>query len=283
MTEITATTGSADFSVDGKTYQTYYVVYGDLKSASRRPLVGVHGGPGFSHHYLIIPVILYDQIGNGKSSHIRDAPKEFWNPGLFMDELENLLRHLGVQDDFDLLGHSWGGMLAGEFAGRRQPPGLKNLIIANSPASVDAMMKGFNDLLDKLPGGVAEIVRKNEEAGTLENVEYQDAVQVFQKKHLCDLDPWPEHLAESFEEYKKDQTVYLALWGTLEFQFNGNLKDWSIVDVLHKISVPTLLLTSPQDEIQPIAYTPFVTEIPKIKWVDIPGCSHVAMYEAPEK
>jgi pimeloyl-ACP methyl ester carboxylesterase len=54
-------------------------------------------------------VILYDQIGNGASSHRPDAPKEFWVPELFMDELDNLTKALGIYDDFDLLGQSWGG------------------------------------------------------------------------------------------------------------------------------------------------------------------------------
>lgn len=54
-------------------------------------------------------MILYDQIGGGSSSHIPDAPPEFWVPELFMDELDNLTKALGVQDDFDILGQSWGG------------------------------------------------------------------------------------------------------------------------------------------------------------------------------
>lgn len=57
-----------------------------------------------------IPVICYDQIGNGASTHLPNAPKEFWTPDLFMDELENLLKHLEISDNFDLVGQSWGGM-----------------------------------------------------------------------------------------------------------------------------------------------------------------------------
>lgn len=54
-------------------------------------------------------MILYDQIGNGASSHRPDAPKDFWVPELFMDEIDNLTKALGVQDDFDIIGQSWGG------------------------------------------------------------------------------------------------------------------------------------------------------------------------------
>ena len=59
-----------------------------------------------------IPIVLYDQIGNGASSHIKDKPDGFWTAELFMDELDNLLKHLGIRDNFDLLGHSWGGKSA---------------------------------------------------------------------------------------------------------------------------------------------------------------------------
>jgi pimeloyl-ACP methyl ester carboxylesterase len=56
-----------------------------------------------------IPVIFYDQIGNGASSHVQNAPPEFWAPELFMDQLDSLLGSLGIADNFDLLGNSWGG------------------------------------------------------------------------------------------------------------------------------------------------------------------------------
>ena len=56
-----------------------------------------------------IPVVFYDQIGNGESSHIKNKPDTFWRAELFMDELDNLLKKLEIYDNFELLGHSWGG------------------------------------------------------------------------------------------------------------------------------------------------------------------------------
>jgi len=56
-----------------------------------------------------IPVIFYDQIGNGEPSHCSGVPKQFWTPELFMEELDNLLHALEIYEDFDLLGQSWGG------------------------------------------------------------------------------------------------------------------------------------------------------------------------------
>lgn len=57
----------------------------------------------------------YDQIGTDTR---RDASKEFWTPGLFMDELDNLLSYLGISECFDLVGQSWGDVSNPETSGR---------------------------------------------------------------------------------------------------------------------------------------------------------------------
>ena len=101
--------GKAPFKVAGidRTCETWYKVYGDLKGSKRRPLVILHGGPGFSHHYLAsladlhtkfgIPLVFYDQLGNGLSTHLpeKNGDKEFWTIQLFIDEFNNLVKHLG--------------------------------------------------------------------------------------------------------------------------------------------------------------------------------------------
>ncbi|PPQ66527.1 hypothetical protein CVT26_009500 [Gymnopilus dilepis] len=285
--------GKIDFKVGSETYQTWYKTYGDVKNSKHRPLVLVHGGPGMSHHYLLphkiiyeklgIPLLFYDQIGNSASSHCPGVPESFWTPDLFMDELDNIIHALGLSDDFDLFGQSWGGMLVAQYAATRAPKGLKRLIIANSPASVPLMVKGFDVLLDKFPQEFKDIIRKHEEAGTYEDKEYQDATQVFYKKHICTNDPWPEELNTTLGCAISNPTVYRAMLGPSEFTVIGSLKDWSIVDILHKISVPTLLFSSPNDEIQEISVFPFFTKIPKIKWVELQNSSHLPAFEEPER
>ncbi|KDR80335.1 hypothetical protein GALMADRAFT_208447 [Galerina marginata CBS 339.88] len=265
-------TGKVDFKVGLETYQTWYKVYGDLKNSGHRPVVALHGGPGMSHHYMLphktifekagIPVLFYDQIGNGASSHCPGVPKEFWTPELFMDELDNILQALGIYDDFDLLGQSWGGMLAAQYAASRTPKGLKRLVIASSPASLPLMITGIEALLDKFPPGFAETIRKHEAEGTFEAKEYQEATQTFYKKHVCTVDP---------------------RWGPSEFSIVGSLKDWSIVDILHKIPYPTLLISGSEDEVQEISCIPFVLNIPKIKWVEIQNSTHLPEFEEPER
>ena len=82
-------------------YMTWFRVTGDLK-AKKPPVVILHGGPGASHDYTDAfkllalagrAVIQYDQLGCGRSTHLRQKPKDFWTVQLFVDELDNLVKH----------------------------------------------------------------------------------------------------------------------------------------------------------------------------------------------
>ncbi|KDR69679.1 hypothetical protein GALMADRAFT_77364 [Galerina marginata CBS 339.88] len=278
------TIGTATFIVDSKSYQTWYKVIGDLKSG-QTPLVTLHGGPGAGHQYQLrfclsrIPIICYDQLGNGKSTHIPDAPKEFWTPELFMDELENLVLHLGISNNYDLVGHSWGGMLGGNIAAARQPKGLRRLIINSSPASMDLLIRGINTLLEKFPPDFVAMLHKHEAEGTTDSKEYQDGMWVFLKKHVCTLDPWPEPVMTSFQALETDPTVYHTMLGPSEFCIIGSLKDWNIIDIMHKIRCETLLISAPEDEVQEVALLPWFLNVPKIKWVELANSTHLALYE----
>ncbi|KAJ3513816.1 hypothetical protein NLJ89_g2738 [Agrocybe chaxingu] len=260
--------GTADFVVGGKTYKTWYKVIGDLKSG-KTPLITLHGGPGLNHRYMLVPIVCYDQIGNGQSSHILDAPAEFWTPELFMDELENLLDHLGTRNNFDLVGQSWGGMLAGHFAAARQPSGLRRLIAANSPASIPLYVQGTNALLEKFPPEFVAKLRKHEADGTTDSKEYNELSMAFLKKHVCTLDPWPEDVMASFVMIAANPTVYHTMLGPSEFSVVGTLKDWDIIDILHKIQAPTLIVSAPNDEVQEPALLPWFLHVPKIKYLRI--------------
>lgn len=210
-------TGKIDFRVGTETYQTWYKIFGELSSGVR-PLVVLHGGPGLSHHYVLpfrqiyarfnIPVIFYDQIGIGESSHPKDVPKEFWTLELFMDELDNLLENLGIKNRFDLAGHSWGGMLAAHYVSHRHPPGLRRLVLASAAPSMPLWVKSTRQLLMKMPKEVREVVEKHEREGTTDDPEYQEKMNIFYAKHVCQLTPWPEELLASFAAMQADPTVY---------------------------------------------------------------------------
>ena len=213
--------GQIDFQIPGKSCKTWYRLIGDLDSG-KRPLIALHGGPGCTSDYLFvyanitavygIPVILYDQIGNGRSTHLPEKMGDgsFWTVQLFLDELDNLLTHFKIQDDYDLLGHSWGGMLAASHA-VRNPSGLKRLAIMSSPPSMPLWVAEQNKLRSGLPKEIQDILTKHEEAGTTSDKEYEAAVQVFYERHLCRLNPMPPALAAAFEWIDKDPTVYYTM------------------------------------------------------------------------
>lgn len=158
--------GNIDFPYNGETYQTYYKIFGNLQTRTHIPLIALHGGPGLSHDYLLpisdlaisakIPVIFYDQVRNARSTHLRGKPSAFWSIDLFINELINLLKHLGIYDSFDLLGHSWGGILAAEFEVRRQPIGLRRLILSDPLASSALWGESTRELMQSMPQEVQE-------------------------------------------------------------------------------------------------------------------------------
>lgn len=206
-----------DCPAAGKPCETWYKIFGDL-SNGKTPLVGVHGGPGLSHNYMLclqrltvehdIPVILYDQIGNGQSTHLQEKNGDlaFWNEELFHDELTNLLEKLGVADNYSYLGHSWGGMMGATFAAK-QPAGLKKLILANAPASTKAWCAAYESYKALMPKEIKDVLDKGTATQNFETPEYKDAVAQFSGKFMMPY-PWPQDLLDSFEWGEKDPTVY---------------------------------------------------------------------------
>ena len=218
--------GEIAFEVPGmeQSCSTWYKILGNLKS-DIVPLVALHGGPGACHEYLLpledlthqagTPIILYDQIGNGKSTRLPEkmGDKSFWTEELFRLELGNLLDYFGLHErGFDLYGQSWGGMLAAKYAALR-PKGLRKLVLAGAAASVELMLVGANRLRKGLPQDVQEILERCKREGKFESEEYERACLVFYKRHLCRLDPWPKGIEIALGHLKDDPTVYQTMWG----------------------------------------------------------------------
>ncbi|MXS20186.1 proline iminopeptidase-family hydrolase [Pseudomonas oryzihabitans] len=276
--------GYADF----QGHQTWYRVTGDLASG-RLPLVVAHGGPGCTHDYVDSfkdlaehgwPVVHYDQLGNGRSTHLRGIDPGFWTVALFLDELNNLLRHLGI-DQYVLLGQSWGGMLGAEH-GVRQPAGLRGLIIANSPASMALWREAAAGLRAELPPEVQATLARHEAAGTTDSPEYRAASQVFYARHVCRVQPLPAEVARTFAAIDADPTVYHAMNGPTEFHVIGSLRDWSVIERLGRIQVPTLLISGRHDEAMPACVEPFDRLIPDVRWRIFENSSHMPHVEERE-
>ncbi|MFG2172879.1 proline iminopeptidase-family hydrolase [Streptomyces niveus] len=271
-------------------YRTWYRVTG--AADTRRPtVVTVHGGPGSTHDYLLRtaalsedgwPVVHYDQLGNGASTHLPDAGADFWTVELFLDELDNLLRRLGIAGNYVLLGQSWGGMLAARHAADR-PAGLRGLVVANSPASYRLWRQEMDVLRAALPPEVERTLRAHEAAGTTDSAEYTDAVQVFNDRHVCRLRPWPKEYLATTMETANDPTVYHSMNGPSEFHVIGTLKDWSLEDRLPDIAVPTLVISGAHDEATPVTVRPFNDLVPDVRWEIFEDSSHMPHFEEPER
>jgi L-proline amide hydrolase len=270
-------------------HRSWYRVVGDSNSG-KLPLVTLHGGPGGTHDYLEPyerlaaegrAVVFYDQLGAGRSTRLPDKGAGFWTVDLFLAELDNLLRHLGIETGYHLLGQSWGGMLAAEH-GVRRPPGLRSLVISDSPASMKLWVQEADRLRDALPPEVQQTLLRHEAAGTTDSPDYATAVRVFYDRHLCRLDPWPESLNRSFRYMQEDPTVYHTMNGPSEFHVVGTLKTWSIIDRLDRIQVPTLLISGRHDEATPATVQPYADRIPDVTWKIFEGSSHLPHLEESE-
>ena len=276
--------GYADF----QGHQTWYRVTGELASG-RLPLVVAHGGPGCTHDYVDSfkdlaergwPVVHYDQLANCRSTHLRGIDPGFWTVALFLDELDNLLRHLRIRQ-YVLLGQSWGGMLAAEH-GVRQPEGLRGLVIANSPASMALWREAAAGLRAELPPEVQATLDRHEAAGTTDSAEYRAASQVFYARHVCRVQPMPAEVARTFAAIDADPTVYHAMNGPTEFHVIGSLRDWSVIERLERIQVPTLLISGRHDEATPACVEPFERLIPDARWRIFEHSSHMPHVEERE-
>lgn len=267
-------------------YQTWYGVTGDVASG-KPPLIVAHGGPGCTHDYVDSykdiaatgrAVIHYDQVGNGKSTHLPDKGGDFWTVDFFVAELNNLIDHLGIRGGYHLLGQSWGGMLGAEFAVRR-PAGLVSLVIANSPASMELWIAEANRLRSLLPPDVQATLTAHEQAGTTSSPAYKAATDVFYDRHVCRVKPKPDDVARMEAWLEKDPTVYHTMNGPNEFYVIGTMKDWTIVDRLDRIAVPTLLVSGRHDEATPACVQPFADRIPDVRWTIFEESSHMPHLE----
>lgn len=269
-------------------YETWYQIIGEAEEPGKLPLLCLHGGPGAAHDYLQSleamaatgrRVIFYDQIGCARSS-IPVSKPEMWTVGLFVEEVDAVRAALGL-DRVHLLGQSWGGMLAMEYA-LTQPRGVASMIVADSPASMTQWVSEANRLREELPPEVQAALLRHEAAGTYDNPEYLSAMQVFYDRHVCRVVPNPDYVTRSFELLGQNPEVYHTMNGPSEFHVIGTLKHWDIVGRLPEITIPTLVISGRHDEATPLIAGTVHQGIPGSEWVIFEESSHMPHVEEPE-
>ena len=286
--------GTVPFGLDGEAAETWFRVTGELAPDDRdapAPVIVLHGGPGAAHDYLLSltdlapdgrAVVHYDQLGNGRSTHFPGRDGDFWTVDLFVRELHNLVDALGVSARHHVLGQSWGGFLAQEYAFTR-PRGLRSLVLADTAASFPDFVAEANRLRADLPPDVEATLRRHEENGSTGDPEYAEACLVFYRRHVCRLDPWPPELEEGFAWIERDPTVYHTMNGPSEFHVVGSIKDWQAKDRLPSIDVPTLLVSGRYDEATPALQETLRDGIRGAEWVLFDESSHTPHLEERER
>ncbi|GAM87570.1 hypothetical protein ANO11243_055970 [Dothideomycetidae sp. 11243] len=293
MSDLPFIEGRAPFLVPtvSKPCATYYKVFGDL-SGSAPPLIFLHGGPGCGHDYFLpfaelwprygIPVVLYDQIGCGKSTHIPETAgdKAVWNIDFFVNELDNLINHLGVRSGYHILGHSFGGMIAPEYA-VRQPKGLKRLILASGIASKELSHQCFEILKSRATKAHQDAISEATRSGDWSTPEYKLVWDWFARNYLCRTEnPPPEYWAGE-KNITDDMTASKSMFGDSPWINGGNLVGWTSIPRLHNINVPTLVFNSEFDSSsQDIAQVPFFELIPRVCWYHFTNAGHMPWLES---
>jgi proline iminopeptidase len=263
-------------------YETWYRSVGDGPGT---PLLCLHGGPGSTHVGLTAlepladerRVVLYDQVGSGNSSKPSDP--SLWTVELFVAEVANVREALGLEH-VHLLGHSWGGMLAQEYA-LTQPRGLASLVLSSTLSSAALWREESLRLRAAMPTEIAAQLDAHEAAGTTDDPEYERAVFEFLHRHLCRLDPWPPAVEEVIRSTNLE--VYNTMWGPSEAHPTGVLAGWDVTPRLGEIRVPALVLCGRYDEATPRQAETIAAALPDAELVVFEESAHLAPLEETDR
>ena len=259
------------------------------KTIGNNPRIKVlllHGGPAMTHEYMecfesFFPregfeMIEYDQLGSYYSDQPTDS--SLWTTPRFVEEVEQVRKALGLnKDNFYLLGNSWGGLLAMEYALKYQD-NLKGLIICNMMSSIPDYEKYNAVLRSQMRKSLVDSLQNYEAKGLYKDPTYQQLVfSEYYTQHLCRLNPFPDPVNRAFNHV--NETIYVMMQGPSEFKTGGRLISWDIKDKLKDIKVPTLTVGAKFDTMDPDHMKWMSKQVQNGSFVYCPEGSHLAMWD----
>ncbi len=271
------------------TFHVWTKRVGNNKTAK---LLLLHGGPGFTHEYFEafdsylpgagIEYYYYDQLGSYYSDQPDDS--ELWDTPRFVEEVEQVRQALGLDSgNFYLLGQSWGGMLALEYA-LEYPQHLKGLVISNMMASIPAYneyaQKMFKSTMDS---AVLEEIERLEAAQDYANPRYMELlIPHHYVQHILRIphDQWPDPVNRAMRHM--NPAVYIPMQGPSELGASGKLAQWDRTADLGKIAVPTLVVGARHDTMDPTHMEMMAGRVAHGRYLYCPEGSHLAMYDDQE-
>jgi proline iminopeptidase len=254
----------------------------------------LHGGPGGTHEFFecfdgyfpseSIEYIYYDQLG----SYYSDQPNDnsLWTIDRFVDEVEQVRKALKLDNtNFYLMGQSWGGILAMEYALKYQK-NLKGLVIANMMASAPAYNKYSEEVLGpQLDPKVFAQIKDFEAKKDYTNTEYTELLfKYYYTEHILGMpiDKWPESINRAFKHLNPN--VYVFMQGPSEFGITGDatLKDWDVTSKLKTLTIPTLVIGAKYDTMNPKHMEWISKEVQNGRFLYCPNGSHCSQYDDQE-
>lgn len=251
-------------------------------------LLLLHGGPGGTHEefegldsYLPAAGVeyhYYDQLGSAYSDQPDDP--SLWEIDRFVDEVDQVRAALGLgPDNFFLLGHSWGGILACEYALAHQDQ-LKGLIISNMMMSIPAYNEYARTVL--MPAMDQEVlaeIQRLEASGDTETPRYMELLTDHYRQHVLRLpiEEWPDPVNRAFAH--TNRSIYVPMQGPSELGASGILAAWDRTDVLESINVPTLVIGATYDTMDPAHMEMVAGRIPHGRFLLCRNGSHMSMYD----
>jgi proline iminopeptidase len=246
----------------------------------------LHGGPAMTHEYLecfesFFPkegfeMIEYDQLGSFYSDQSRDS--SLWTTPRFVEEVEQVRKALDLDSsNFYLLGNSWGGILAMEYALKYQK-NLKGLIVCNMMASIPAYEKYNGVLRSQMRKSLVDSLQNYEAKGMYKDPTYEALViKEYYNKHLCRVPVWPDPVNRAFNHV--NERIYVMMQGPSEFKVGGRLLHWDITNRLKEITVPTLMVGAKYDTMDPKYMAWMSTQVKNGQSLYCPNGSHLAMWD----
>ncbi|MEZ4529946.1 MAG: proline iminopeptidase-family hydrolase [Thermomicrobiales bacterium] len=254
-----------------------------------KKLLLLHGGPGSTHEYFevfdsylpaaSIEYYYYDQLGSFYSDQPDDP--DLWEIDRFVDEVEQVRQALGLdKDNFYLLGSSWGGVLAMEYALAHQEH-IKGLIISNMMASGSAYNTYAHEVL--MPAmdqdALAEI-KAFEAAEDYENPRFMELLMEHHYVHhvlRMPAEEWPDPVNRGLGHI--NPKIYIPMQGPSELGLGGKLLDWDRTGDLPTIETPTLVIGAQYDTMDPAHMRWMAETLPNGRFLSCPTGSHLAMYD----
>lgn len=254
-------------------------------------LLLLNGGPGMSHEYFecfdsflpnaAIEYIYYDQLGTGFSVNPNDTT--YWDLNRYVEEVEQVRKALDLtNDNFYVLGHSWGGILAMQYALKYQS-NLKGLIVSNMMASCPKY-GAYSKVLEKqMDPKVLQQIQKLEAAKDYTNPQYMKLLmENYYNQHILRLpvNQWPEPVNRAFG--RLNSSLYITMQGPSELGVSGKLANWDAADQLKSIQVPTLVIGARYDTMDPKYMEWMANQFPNGSFLYCPNGSHMALYDDQE-